>query len=300
MMPGRRLLTTGVVAAGLALAASGGLTAQPAAPVVRLWSLNAFDILYVLSGGGSSAVALMRDEGVVLIDPLPAGYGKASIEAIQAVSDQPVRTIINIRSDAEHLKANLEYPDVSIVVAARTVADRASRLGIFGGGSEKFAPSTIVTEALTLLDGPDLMQLSLPGPGRTDGDMLVVFPEKKLAYLGDLFPGKAVPIVERGAGGSLLSLSQTLARTRTEVTGIRSAIPGRESPRAGGIGLHKPMSVMPISMTSQWPPSWRPGRRRMPRGGRRDRQLRSWVWLSVLRATTSAVRPVRWWGYTPN
>ena len=247
-----RCLIAAFVAASLAVAAAGSLRAQPAAPAVTLWSLNAYDILYVLSGGGSNAIALMRDEGVVLIDPLPVGLGKASLDAIQTVSDQPVRTIVNIRSDAQHLKANLEYPDVTKVVAPKTVADRASSLGIFAGNAAKFAPSTIVTGPMTLLDGPDLMQISLPGPGRTNGDMLVVFPQKRLAYLGDLFPRKAVPVVEGSSGGSLLGLAQTLITVRGTVKEIRSVVPGRESPRVGGSGAHKPMSFMPTSVTSQW------------------------------------------------
>lgn len=248
----RAILGASVAAAGLLLSATGPLRAQSPVPAVTLWNLNAYDILYVLSGGGDNAVALMRDEGVVLIDPLPAGLGKASLEAIATVSDQPVRTIVNLRSDAAHLKANLEYPDVTKVVAPKPVADRAVKLGVFTGAAAKFAPSTLITDTLTLLDGPDAMEVSLLGPARTDGDALVFFTEKRLAYMGDLFPTKAVPVVEPAAGGSLLGLVQTLATARARVTTARSAIPGRESPRAGGAGEHKPMSVMPISLTSQW------------------------------------------------
>lgn len=251
-MRAARFGMAGVAVAGLAVATSGLLRAQSPEPAVRLWNLNAYDILYVLSGGGDNAVALMRDEGVVLIDPLPAGLGKASLEAIATVSDQPVRTIVNIRSDAAHLRANLEYPDVTKVVAPKPVADRAAKLGVFAGGAAKFAPSTIIADSLTLLDGPDVMEVSLLGPGRTDGDALVFFREKRLAYMGDLFPRKAVPLVEPAMGGSVLGLAQTLGKARAKVTTARSAVPGREAPRPGGAGAHKPMSVMPISLTSQW------------------------------------------------
>ena len=250
-MRARGALTASVAAAALTLVGTDTLRAQSPPPAVTLWNLNAYDILYVLSGGGDNAVALMRDEGVVLIDPLPAGLGKASLEAIATVSDQPVRTIINLRSDAAHLKAHLEYPDVTKVVAPKPVADRAMKLGIFTGGAAKFAPSTLIT-GTPLLDGPDVMEVLLLGPGRTDGDALVLFPQKRLAYTGDLFPKKAVPVVEPAAGGSLLGLADTLGKVRARVTTARSAIPGRESPRPGEAGAHKPLSVMPISLTSQW------------------------------------------------
>lgn len=246
-----RLGRAAVATALVVLAASGTARAQ-AAPAVTLWNLNAYDILYVLSGGGSNAVALMRDEGVVLIDPLPAGLGKASLEAIATVSDQPVRTIINLRSGAADLKANLEYPDVTKVLAPKAVMDRAATLGLFTGATAKFAPSVLLTDRMTLLDGPDVAEVLLAGPGRTDGDAVVFFKEKRLAYMGDLFPKKAVPVVDASAGGSLLGLAQTLAQVRAVVTTARSAVPGRESPRGGAAGANKPLSIMPISLTAQW------------------------------------------------
>ncbi len=247
-----RLLAACVVVAVSALAGGGALRAQTAPPAVTLWNLNAYDILFVLSGGGANAIALTRDDGVVLIDPLPAGLGKASLEALSTVTDQPVRTIVNLRSGAADLKANLEYPDVTTVIAPKAVADRAAALGLFTGAAAKFAPSKVVTGTTTHLDGPDVMDLMVLGPGRTGAEAVVVFKEKRLAYMSELFPGKAVPVVDAALGGSLVGLGQTLAKARAAVTGVRSAVPGHDSPKAGGVGTHKPQSVMPISTTAQW------------------------------------------------
>lgn len=226
--------------------------AAQTAPAVTLWNLNAYDILFVLSGGGANAIALTRDDGVVLIDPLPSGLGKASLEALATVSDQPVRMIVNLRSGEDDLRANLEYPDVTTVVAPKRVADRAAALGLFTGPSARFAPTPAASDRVTLLDGPDVLDLMVLGPGRTGAEALVYFKEKRLVYMSELFPRKAVPVLEPAAGGSLLGLARTLAAARSAVTTARSAVPGREAPRAGGVGTHKPQSVMPISLTAQW------------------------------------------------
>ncbi len=247
-----RVLAVCVAAVATACAAAGVLRAQTAAPAVTLWNLNAYDILFVLSGGGANAIALTRDDGVVLIDPLPAGLGKASLEALSTVTDQPVRTIVNLRSGAEDLKANLEYADVTTVIAPKAVADRAAALGVFAGANAKFAPSKVVSGTTAHLDGPDVMDLMVLGPGRTGAEALVVFREKRLAYMSELFPRKAVPVVEPALGGSLVGLGQTLAKVRAVVTGVRSAVPGHDSPKTGGVGTHKPQSVMPVSTTGQW------------------------------------------------
>ncbi len=247
-----RMLAAGLAAAVTACAVAGVVRAQTPAPAVTLWNLNAYDILFVLSGGGANAIALTRDDGVVLIDPLPAGLGKASLDALSTVTDQPVRTIVNLRSGAEDLKANLEYADVTTVIAPKAVADRAGQLGVFAGAAAKFAPSKVVTGTTTLLDGPDVMELMVLGPGQTGDEALVFFKEKRLAYMSELFPRKAVPVVDPSRGGSLLGLGQTLAKARAAVTTARSAVPGHDSPKAGGVGTHKPQSVMPISTTAQW------------------------------------------------
>src|SRR5690242_7018856 len=52
---------------GLSMAAAG--LQDPNAPkIVKMQTLNVRDILYVLTGGGGNTLALMRDDGVVLID----------------------------------------------------------------------------------------------------------------------------------------------------------------------------------------------------------------------------------------
>ena len=45
-----------------------------ATKIVRMQTLNVRDILYVLTGGGNT-LALMRDDGVVLVDTKPPGWG---------------------------------------------------------------------------------------------------------------------------------------------------------------------------------------------------------------------------------
>ena len=245
---GRTLVVVGIALEMLA----GGAGAQTTDKVVTIHSLNAYDILYVLSGGGLNAMALMQDDGVALIDPLPAGWGSATLDAISTVSDQPVTTIVNIRASEEFLRANLEFPDATTIVAHRNLAERAESMGIFAGASAARAPGTVVTDQMTFFDGPDRMDLRYFGPGRTDGDLVVVFPEKRVAYLGDLLPSKAAPVIDRLRGGSGIQLPATLAAVIAHVTGIRTVVPGREPPTVGAIGTERPGAIMPMTVTMSW------------------------------------------------
>lgn len=227
-----------------------GVSAQQ--KTVVLHNLNAYDILYVLAGGGENAVALMRDDGIVLIDPLPFGWGTASMEAIETVSDQPVTTIVNIRASEDHLKANTEYPKATKIIAHRNLLERAKKMPVFAGANAKFAPNVAVTDRLSFLDGPDKMDLYFFGPGRTDSDLVVAFAAKGTAYLGDLYPSKSAPVIEPARGGSGLKFLQTLTKVRSDLQGVRRVIAGHDPPTPGEVGTQRPGAVMPMTSTPSW------------------------------------------------
>src|SRR5262245_52693354 len=98
---GSIVLSAIVVAGGFSVSV-GGVQEKEPPKTVRMQTLNVRDILYVLTGGGGNTLALMRDDGVVLIDTKLPGWGRSILETIQAVTDKPVTTIINTHAHADH------------------------------------------------------------------------------------------------------------------------------------------------------------------------------------------------------
>jgi cyclase len=180
---------------------------------VRLRTLGPGDILYVLIGGGGNTLALMRDDGVVVIDTKQPGWGVSIREAIEAATDRPVTTIINTHAHADHAGGNKDFLGMVEIVAH---ANAAAAVGA----------TRTVTDKLTLLSGPDQIDLYYFGRGHTNGDLVVVFPQKRLAYLGDLFPSKSAPNVDAAAGGSVTALADTLRRVATEIKGVTRVVTG--------------------------------------------------------------------------
>jgi glyoxylase-like metal-dependent hydrolase (beta-lactamase superfamily II) len=180
---------------------------------VRLRTLSPGDTLYVLIGGGGNTLALMRDDGVVIVDTKLPGWGAPIREAIEAASDRPVVTIINTHAHPDHAGANTEFPPPVDIVAH---ANAAAAVGA----------TRTLTDKLTLFSGPDQIDLHYFGRGHTNGDLVVVFPQKRLAYLGDLFSAKAAPVVDTAAGGSVIALADTLRRVATELKGVMRVVTG--------------------------------------------------------------------------
>jgi len=218
-----------------ALLAAGGLTIAAAAPqgqqgtkIVRMQTLNVRDILYVLTGGGGNTLALMRDEGVVLIDTKLPLWGRSLLDTIQTVTDQRVTMIINTHSHADHTGGNVELTTATEIVAHENTKANMQKMGAFGGANAKFLPNRTVTERLSLLDGLDRIDLYYFGPGHTNGDLVVVFPEKRLAHFGDLFPAKAAPFIDTANGGSGVAFPETLARAIAEIKDVVRVTTGHD------------------------------------------------------------------------
>jgi glyoxylase-like metal-dependent hydrolase (beta-lactamase superfamily II) len=156
----------------------------------------------------------MRDDGVVVIDTKLPGWGTAIRQAIESATDQPVTTIINTHAHPDHAGGNAEFSGNVEVIAHANAAAAGLRV------------SRTVTDKLTLLSGSDEIDLFYFGRGHTNGDLVVVFPQKRLAYLGDLFPAKSAPLVDPAAGGSVVALADTLRHIATEITGVTRIVTG--------------------------------------------------------------------------
>jgi glyoxylase-like metal-dependent hydrolase (beta-lactamase superfamily II) len=224
----RAILLAASIAAAVTSVSAGGQGRGGAQPI-RMQTLSVYDILYVLTGNGGNTLALMRDDGVVLIDTKNPGSGKALQENIESVSDKPITTIINTHAHVDHTGSNPEFPSAVQIIAQQHTKANMQKMDAFKGPNARFLPNKTVADRMTLFDGPDRMELYYFGRGHTDGDLIVVFPEKRVAYFGDLFPAKAAPVIDVANGGSGVEFPKTLARAIAEIKGIARVVTGHDS-----------------------------------------------------------------------
>ncbi len=106
------------------------------------------------------------------------------------------------------------------------------KMEIFRGANAKFLPNKVVTDRLSLLEGNDRIEIYYFGRGHTDGDLVVVFPEKRLAHFGDLFPAKAAPLIDADAGGSGVAFPETLTKAIAELKNVVRVTTGHDEASA--------------------------------------------------------------------
>jgi glyoxylase-like metal-dependent hydrolase (beta-lactamase superfamily II) len=202
-------------------AADGGQTAGGQEQPIRTQSLSVSDNLYLMSGGGSNSLLLSGDDtDGVLVDAKRAGTGRQIVEIAAAMSARPIGTVIYTHAHPDHVGGAADLRGPLVVIAHRNAAADVNA-------------TRAVADRLTLGEGIDRIDLFYFGAGHTNGDLVVVFPAKRIAHLGDLFPGKVVPTIDRAKGGSAVALAETLTRALDSLQGVTRVIPGHATPPAG-------------------------------------------------------------------
>ena len=128
--------------------------------------------------------------------------GQPILDAVKAVTDKPVTMIINTHTHGDHTGSNTEFPTAVQIVAHANTKTNMQKMAAFKGANEKYLPNRTFPDHLSLLDGIDKIDLYYFGPGHTNGDAVVVFPAKRVAHMGDLFPSKSAPLIDTNNGGS--------------------------------------------------------------------------------------------------
>lgn len=208
------------------LAPGGGLAQAPEERFIRIDTLNVRDTLYHLGDGGANALALIDEinGGVILIGAKLPGWGQPVLDAVYQVTDLPVTTIVSTHADLDHTGSNAEFPDVVDIIAHENTRANMARMEMFSGGAG--LPTKTFTDRYGLLEDLDRIDMYHFGPAHTDGDIVVVFPQKRTAYLGDLFPDKAAPVIDIDNGGSGVAFPETLAKAVAAIDGVDRVITG--------------------------------------------------------------------------
>ena len=214
-----------VATAAVALLGAPPSEGQPEAKAVRMHSLSPGDTAYVLLGGGGHSLAVVHEAsgGVVLVDTKSAGWGPTIMEAVALVTELPVTTIINTHAHADHVGSNAGFPAAARIIAHENALAGLEQAPAFAAAGRS---ATTFSGRLSLFEGANRIELYHFGPAHTDGDTVVVFPDKGVVHVGDLINARAAPFIDTANGGSGVAYPQTLAKLVAGIDGVDSVITG--------------------------------------------------------------------------
>ena len=161
--------------------------------------------LYLISSAGANTLMRLSPAGAVLVDGQNAGSYRplmSQVRRINKISDLPVRFLVltNHRADHAGNLAPFTAAGVGVLVQERARA----RLPALETPAGKPPPIVVGFDRdYVLRIGGVELRLHHFGKARTDGDSVVLFPDLKIAAVGDLYAAGA-PQPDFAAGGSLV------------------------------------------------------------------------------------------------
>src|SRR3989442_5070800 len=221
----RRSIALGVLIAvgALSLAVAAYQPPQQQGPkVVEVEKIK--DNLFMLKGGGGNTAVYVGANGVVVVDTKNPGWGQPILDKIKELTPKPVTTIVNTHTHGDHVSGNVEFPaTVDIIVQENTKTNMQKMIPnstaqdqtipaqtIFQQNGGKGLPKRTFKDKMTLLKGPDEVDLYYFGRGHTNGDAWVLFPTLRVVHAGDIFSGKNVPLLDANNGGSAALIAGSL------------------------------------------------------------------------------------------
>ncbi len=198
------MVVAGVVLSGAQAAAQERATQAPTVKQV------ASDVYFFFDFGGSNAVFLVTDDGVLLIDTRTHPRdGRDLLERIRKVTDKPVKWVINSHFHGDHHMGNSVFKDLGATFVAQEetarimqrVQPKEMARRVEGFRSRGYDPADVklvlpdVTfdSKMTIRLGGREVRLFYLGPGQQAGDTFVAFPHARLLFTPGAFAKHSMP-----------------------------------------------------------------------------------------------------------
>jgi glyoxylase-like metal-dependent hydrolase (beta-lactamase superfamily II) len=172
------------------------------------------DNIYMVKGGsGANTGFFVGQKGVLAIDAkMTTDAATQMIEEIKKVTPKPIITMVITHSDGDHVNGLAGFPlGMKIIAHPQTKKDMEEAFKSPGlEALRAYLPDTTFSDKMDLKMGRELIQMLFVCPAHTSGDIVVFFPEEKIAFVGDLvFIGRD-PLIHRQKGGTSLGLVKYL------------------------------------------------------------------------------------------
>ena len=167
---------------------------------------------WMLEGLGGNITVAAADDGVLMVDSQFAPLHDKIKAAVGAVSDQPIRFVINTHYHGDHTGGDAGFAKDGAQIVAQINVRRRLAEGTVNGltgaktppAPPEALPSRSFDNALTItLKGRAAILRHIPA-AHTDGDTYVWFPDAKVLATGDIVSvGNRYPNVDVANGGNI-------------------------------------------------------------------------------------------------
>jgi glyoxylase-like metal-dependent hydrolase (beta-lactamase superfamily II) len=187
---------------------------------VQIKTTRLADNFYTLEGQGGTISALTGPDGVLLVDSQFAPLTEKLVAAVRAVSDQPIRYLINTHVHGDHTGGNENFARLGALIFSRDqLRDRLARPNPGPNGQPgtpapaKALPVVTYDNEVTIhVNGEDVTLIPIR-VAHTDGDTLIRFAKHDILAVGDYIRTVGYPRVDLTNGGTMKGLLAAFEQT---------------------------------------------------------------------------------------
>ena len=201
---------------------------------VQIKSKKVADGVFMLIGSGGNIGISAGVDGVFMIDDQFAPLTQKIKRAVAAISDMPIRFVINTHWHYDHTGGNEELGEMgSIIVAHENVRKRLSTEQFLTFFNTKVPPKTksglpviTFTRDVTFhLNGDEIYVFHVKN-AHTDGDAVIHFSKNNVVHMGDIYFSGIYPFIDLDAGGSVNGIIDAINQVLPLMNSSTQVIPG--------------------------------------------------------------------------
>jgi cyclase len=188
--------------------------AQQQVPPLSVQNMRG-NIYQVKGGAGANTGFFIGEKEVFVIDAkMTEDSARQMIAEIRKLTPKPIRYIIITHSDRDHVNGLVGFPRELQIISHENTGTHMDK-AFQSPGERVYLPDITFSERLTLFSPagtPKAKRIDLLyfGPGHTDGDAVVYFPDEKVAFIGDLIFIGRDQLIHRHKNGTSFGLVKVL------------------------------------------------------------------------------------------
>ena len=190
--------------------------------------------VYMLVGSGGNIGLSVGQDGAFLIDDQYAPLTDKILKAISAVTDKPVRFLVNTHWHMDHTGGHENIgKGGTIIVAHDNVHKRLAKgqfMKVFNANippsSPKALPVITFADSVTFHWNDETLEVVHARSAHTDGDAVIYFKSTNVVHVGDLFFNGIYPFIDAESGGSMEGVIAGVEEVLGRIDDKTKVIPG--------------------------------------------------------------------------